>query len=254
MILNYNEKEETMKIQIIPAIDLMEGQCVRLAQGKRESKVIYSNNPIRVAEKWRELGASRLHIVDLDGAFAGKPQNTETIAGIRNAVSMKIEVGGGIRTPEHIRNYVNMGIDYLILGTRAFQDRSWLKDQINQYKDRIIVGLDAKGGMVSSHGWTVTETIPATDFAHELETIGVRSIIYTDIARDGMLTGPNISSLSQLAETVHIDIIASGGIHKIEDIRQITGLRKQNIIGIITGKALYEKTLDLGEAIEAARQ
>lgn len=242
-----------MIIQIIPAIDLMEGQCVRLTQGKRESKVVYSNNPIEVAQKWQEMGAKRLHIVDLDGAFVGKPQNMETIGGIRNAVSMEIEVGGGIRTPADIQNYVNTGIEYVILGTRAFQDRDWLKDQINQYGYRIIVGLDAKGGMVASHGWTVTETIPATDFARELEAIGVRAIIFTDIARDGMLTGPNLSSLSHIAEEIGIDIIASGGIHKIENIRQIIGLKKHNIIGIITGKALYENTLDLGEAIDLAK-
>jgi phosphoribosylformimino-5-aminoimidazole carboxamide ribotide isomerase len=243
-----------MNIQIIPAIDLMEGQCVRLTQGKRESRIIYSNDPIGMAKTWERMGAQRLHIVDLDGAFAGKPRNMKTIAGICKSVSMEIEVGGGIRTPEDILQYLDMEIDYVILGTRAFKDRRWLKEQIRLFGDRIIVGLDAKGGMVASQGWTVTETIPATDFAHELETIGVRSIIYTDIARDGMLTGPNIPSLSLLAETIEIDIIASGGIHKIEDIRQIIGLRKDNIIGIITGKALYEKTLDLKEAIEATKQ
>lgn len=241
-----------MNIQIIPAIDLMEGECVRLTQGKRDSKVVYSDKPVQVALKWQEMGAQQLHIVDLDGAFSGKPQNMDTIRNIRNAVSMKIEVGGGIRTPEDILNYLDVGIDHVILGTRAFQDRNWLKVQIDQHSGRIIVGLDAKNGMVASHGWTVTEKIPATDFARELKSIGVCSIIYTDIARDGMLTGPNISSLSQIAETVDINIIASGGIHKIDDIKKIIKLRKPNITGIITGKALYEKTLDLKEAVELA--
>jgi phosphoribosylformimino-5-aminoimidazole carboxamide ribotide isomerase len=248
------KRNSIMNIQIIPAIDLMEGQCVRLTQGKRDSRVVYSDNPVQVALKWQEMGAQRLHIVDLDGAFSGKPQNTDVIRNIRNAVSMEIELGGGIRTPEDILNYLDMEIDYVILGTRAFEDREWLKDQVDRHSERIIVGLDAKGGMVASHGWTVTETIPATDFAHELKTIGVCSIIYTDIARDGMLTGPNTASLSQLAETVDIDIFASGGIHTIEDVKKIIELKKSNITGIITGKALYEKTLDLGEAIELANR
>ncbi|MBN1900698.1 1-(5-phosphoribosyl)-5-[(5-phosphoribosylamino)methylideneamino]imidazole-4-carboxamide isomerase [Candidatus Sumerlaeota bacterium] len=237
-------------MQIIPAIDLMEGQCVRLTQGKKESKVIYSSHPVEVALKWEAMGAQRLHIVDLDGAFSGRPQNSNAIQDIRTAVSMKIEVGGGVRTPDDIRKYLDMEIDHVILGTRAFQDRKWLKEQVDLFKDRIIVGLDAKGGMVASQGWTVTETMPATDFARELVTIGVESIIYTDIARDGMLTGPNLSSLSRIAETIDIDIIASGGIHAIGDIEKIIALQKPNITGVITGKALYEKTLDLKEAIK----
>ena len=238
-------------IEIIPAIDLMEGHCVRLTQGRKDSKVVYSTNPAAVAHEWEQAGAGRLHIVDLDGAFAGSPRNKASIEKIRNAVSMKIEVGGGIRTPEDIKDYLSLGINYVILGTRAFLDPPWLKQEILNHGPHIIVGLDAKDGLVASHGWTVTETMPATAFALDLEEMGLESIIYTDVKRDGMLTGPNIPALVTLAQTVRLDIIASGGIHTIEDIHKIRDIGLKNIIGIITGKALYEKTLNLQEAIRA---
>jgi len=243
-----------MTIAIIPAIDLMEGQCVRLTQGRRESRVVYSKDPLSIAQKWEQAGATRLHIVDLDGAFTGAPKNLETIRAIRNAVSMKIEVGGGIRTSDTINSYLQIGIDFIILGTKALQDTAWLKTQAELHRARIIVGVDAKGGLVATHGWTVTESVTASQFASKLQDIGIDTIIYTDVAKDGMLTGPNIDSLSRLAEDVNLNIIASGGIHTIKDIQSIKQLKKQNIIGIITGKALYEKSLDLKEAIELVEE
>jgi len=236
-------------LEIIPAIDLMQGHCVRLTQGQRDSKVVYSKDPVAVARKWEQSGARRLHIVDLDGAFDGAPRNKTVVEKIRNAVSMQIQVGGGIRTPEDIGDYLSLGINYVILGTRAIQDPDWLKQEILNHGSRIIVGLDAKDGFVASHGWTVTETMSAASFALDLEEMGLESLIYTDVKRDGMLTGPNIPALATLALTVHLNIIASGGIHAIEDIHKIKSIGLKNIIGIITGKALYEKTLDLQEAI-----
>ena len=235
---------------MIPAIDLMDGQCVRLVQGKKDSKIVYSDNPEEIAVSFEKAGARRLHIVDLDGAFEGEPKNQDAVKKIRNSVNMKIEVGGGIRKTETIREYVKMGIDFVILGTRAMREHDWLKDQIDHYGQAVIVGLDAKDGMLASHGWTKTENITAADFALELETIGLKTIIYTDISRDGMLTGPNLPALSTMANTVHINVIASGGVHTLKDVENIKNLRADNITGIISGKAIYEKTLVLEEAIE----
>ncbi len=240
-------------ITIIPAIDIMNGKCVRLTQGKKALKKVYAQDPVQVARRWEEAGARRLHIVDLDGAFEGRPKNKAAIRKIRKAVSMKIDVGGGIRTPKAIRDYLKMGMDFVILGTRAFKDRKWLRRQIDAYGKNIIVGLDAKAGRVASHGWTVTETTDAPTFALDLEEMGVRTIIYTDVLRDGMLTGPNLHALSTIAHTVRMNIIASGGIHTVKDIRDIKNLRIRNIVGIVTGKALYEKTLDIKEAIAVAK-
>lgn len=242
------------RIHIIPAIDLMDGQCVRLKQGRKDSRVVYSDDPVSVAKKWEQAGAVRLHIVDLDGAFSGEPKNSATIKNIRKAVSMEIEVGGGIREPGQVENYVRMGVNYVILGTRAFQDQKWLRAQIEKYGAQIIVGLDARDGQVASHGWIVTEKTPATSFARELEKLGCQTIIYTDVARDGMLTGPNLPALSKMADSVDIQIIASGGISTIEDVRNILSLKRKNIIGIITGKAIYENTLDLKEALAEAEK
>ena len=240
------------RLTIIPAIDIMDGKCVRLTQGKKDLVTVYDADPIRVARRWEAMGAKRLHIVDLDGAFEGKPKNKTIIRKIREAVSAEIEVGGGIRTPKAIRDYLRMGINFVILGTRAFKDRNWLKRQIDAWGDNIIVGLDAKNGMVASYGWQVTETTDAPTFALDLEEIGVKTIIYTDVLRDGMLTGANLSALSTIANTVGMNVIASGGIHTIDDILNIKRLRIKNIIGVITGKAIYEQTLDIKKAIAAA--
>jgi len=241
------------RITFIPAIDLMNGKCVRLTQGKKDSMVVYSEDPAGMARKWEQAGAERLHVIDLDGAFNGRPCNTPAIRQIRDAVSMKIEIGGGIRTPEEIANYINMGIDSVILGTRAIRDREWLQKQLNAYRDHIIIGLDAKDGFLTSHGWTVTEDIIASSFALDLEEMGLETIIYTDVKRDGMLTGPNLNALSTIAHTVGMNVIASGGIHTLEDIRNIVNLEIDNITGIISGKALYEGTLDIREALSECR-
>lgn len=238
-------------MKIIPAIDLMDGKCVRLVQGKRDSQIVYSDDPPSVARKWEAAGATRIHVVDLDGAFEGSPRNPDAIKNIRRALSPEIEMeaGGGIRTAETIEAYLKMGVNYVILGTKAIADRDFLKTIVEKHGKSIIVGLDAKSGMVATHGWTVTEGVAATSFAAELQSIGVRTIIYTDISRDGMLTGPNLAALKTMAQTVQMDVIASGGIHTIEDVRNILNLKMPNITGIITGKAIYEGTLDLEEAI-----
>jgi phosphoribosylformimino-5-aminoimidazole carboxamide ribotide isomerase len=246
--------DSTNGIQIIPAIDLMDGKCVRLKQGKKDSRVIYSDDPVEIARQWENAGARWLHIVDLDGAFSGEPKNEVTIQKIRQAVSMEIEVGGGIRTPDIISRYIDLGMNYVILGTRAYKDQEWLKQQITDFGSRIIVGVDAKEGLVTSHGWTVTEKITASSFALNLEEMGIKTIIYTDVLRDGMLTGPNLDALSAIAQTIKFNVIASGGIHTIKDIIRIKNLNISNITGIITGKALYEKTLDIKEAISVLKE
>ncbi len=237
------------KLRMIPAIDLMDGKCVRLVQGKKDTRIVYSDDPTAMARSFEESGAERLHIVDLDGAFEGSPKNLGIIESIRKTTGMIIEVGGGIRSEDNIRAYLEMGINHVILGTRAIQEPDWLAEQIREWRNGLIIGLDAKDGMLASQGWTVTEKVSAADFALELEAMGVSSVIYTDVSRDGMLTGPNLAALSTLANTVRMNVIASGGIHTIEDVRNIRNLRISNVTGIITGKALYEKTLDLKEAI-----
>ena len=241
-------------MNIIPAIDLMDGKCVRLVQGKKDSQIVYSCDPPAMARKWEDAGATRIHVVDLDGAFEGSPRNQDVIKNIRNAVSpfVEIEVGGGIRTAETINEYRKMGINYVIIGTKAIADRAFLKNIINEHGEAAIVGLDARDGFVSTHGWTVTEGVAATTFAKELQSLGVRSIIYTDISRDGMLTGPNLAALQTMALNVQMDVIASGGIRSIEDVQNILNLKMANITGIITGKSIYVESLHLKEAIKLA--
>ncbi|MCX7000024.1 MAG: 1-(5-phosphoribosyl)-5-[(5-phosphoribosylamino)methylideneamino]imidazole-4-carboxamide isomerase [Candidatus Sumerlaeota bacterium] len=241
----------TSPIMIIPAIDLMRGKCVRLVQGRKDSVVVYSDDPPAMAEKWVQAGAWRLHLIDLDGAFMGNPQNMGMVQKIRRAIptSVEIEVGGGIRTKTSVTDYLNIGVNYVILGTGAFEDKDFLQSELREHESAIIVGLDARNGLVASHGWTVTEEITAVSFAQELQRMGVKTIIYTDILRDGMLTGPNLTALRDIAQSVDMNIIASGGIHTLEDILKIKSLGLPRVTGIITGKALYEGTLNIGEAI-----
>lgn len=227
---------------------------MRLSQGEMQRETVYSLDPAETALKWQGLGARRLHIVDLDGAVGGTPRNREAIRRIRAAVDMHIELGGGIRDLATITSYLDDGIDSVILGTAAIRDPGLRRDACGRFAGRIIIGIDARDGMVSVQGWTETTATSAIDFARELDPAAVAAIIFTDISRDGMLTGPNIESTVALARSVAIPVIASGGIASIDDIRRLIEVESCGIMGAITGRALYTGDLDLAECIAITGQ
>jgi len=234
---------------IIPAIDLKNGKCVRLSQGEMHRETVYSENPVEIALSWQSMGAERLHIVDLDGAVSGTPHNREAIRQIRSASDMHIEVGGGIRDLATISSYLDDGINSVILGTAAIKDPELRIKACRQYPGRIIIGIDARDGMVSVQGWTEDTATSAIDFAAELDPDAVAAIIFTDISRDGMLTGPNIESTVALARSMPIPVIASGGLASLDDIRRLLDVEQHGIMGAITGRALYTGDLDLTTCI-----
>ena len=236
---------------VIPAIDLKDGQCVRLLQGRKDAVTSYSNDPASTARKWEECGAKLLHVVDLDGAFTGSQKNFEAIKKIREAVSMNIEVGGGIRDIRKIDELTGTGINRIILGTAAIENPSLLKKACGKYPGRIIVGIDAKGGKVAVKGWVEVTSVDSKELARDAEKIGAAGIIYTDISRDGMLIGPNINAMREMVETVNIPVIASGGVSSLEDIKALKEIKK--LWGVITGKAIYSGAVDLREAIKIAQ-
>jgi len=232
---------------IIPAIDLKDGVCVRLQQGRKDAVTVYSRDAAGTAKKWEGMGARVLHVVDLDGAFSGSQQNLNKILDIRRSVKMTIEVGGGIRNITVVDRLISAGIDRVIIGTAAIEDPSFVMDACSKFPGRIFIGIDAKDGKVAVKGWEEVSSIDAKELAKRVETVGIAGIIYTDIARDGMLTGPNIPALEDMVRTVKIPVIASGGIATIDDIRAL--LKIKNLWGAITGKAIYSGSLDLKEAI-----
>jgi len=233
---------------VIPAIDLKEGLCVRLLQGKKDAVTAYSDDPAKTAKRWESYGAKLLHIVDLDGAFTGSQKNFEAILKIRQAVKMPLQVGGGIRNIGTILNLFSAGIDRVIIGTAAIEDPEFLTYSCKKYPDRILIGIDAKNGMVAIRGWEEVTSTEARTLAQRLEIIGIAGIIYTDISRDGMLTGPNIDATRQMVECLKVPVIASGGISGIEDIKSLMSIK--NLWGAITGKAIYSGALDLRDAIK----
>ncbi len=232
---------------VIPAIDLKDGQCVRLQQGKKDAVTVYSRDPVATAKKWESYGARVLHIVDLDGAFTGEQKNLESILRIRKSVKLIMQAGGGIRDIVTVDRLVSAGINRVILGTSAIEDSSLVVEACNKFPGKVLVGIDAKQGKVAVKGWEEVSSIGAKELAKRVETVGVAGIIYTDISRDGMLTGPNIPALEEMVNTVDIAVIASGGIATIEDIRSLFKIKK--LWGVITGKAIYSGSLDLKEAI-----
>lgn len=234
---------------IIPAIDLKEGKCVRLEQGLMEKATIYSEDPATTAMHWEAQGAELLHVVDLDGAFAGSPRNLPAIIAIRNAIKIPIEVGGGIRDMDTVRKLVSIGIDKIILGTAAIKDPSFVQAACSEFPGKIIVGIDAKDGLVAIKGWAEVTKVKAIDLAKQMQDHGVIAIIYTDIKRDGMLSGPNIEATRDLAKALHIPVIASGGVHTMKDVDNLLAVRHAGVTGVITGKAIYSGSLDLKEAI-----
>lgn len=235
---------------IIPAIDLKDGKVVRLHQGKFDQVTEYSRDPLAVAMKWKQAGAQWLHLVDLDGALQGQMANLKTIIDIAEHVNINIEVGGGIRTKQDIVKLVQANIKRIIVGTRAIEDKSFLKEIMDLWSNRIAISLDCSNGMVAQRGWTQTSNLKATDFVKDLEVAGAKCIIYTDIARDGTLKGPNYEGLKEMLATTKMSVIASGGVSSLEDIKKLLELKTPNLIGAITGKAIYEGKLDLAEAIK----
>ena len=234
---------------LIPAIDLKEGQCVRLRQGKMEDDTVFSDDPVAMASKWVEAGARRLHIVDLDGAFAGKPKNAEVIHAIAEThPDLRIQIGGGIRDEDTIAGYLDAGVSYVIIGTKAVQEPHFINEVCAEFPNRIIVGLDAKDGKVAVDGWSKLSKHDVIDMAQRFEQDGVEAIVYTDISRDGMMQGVNIESTVKLAQAVHIPVIASGGITNMDDIKALAAVEDEGIMGAITGRAIYEGTIDLAEA------
>lgn len=237
---------------VIPAIDLKDGKCVRLLQGRKDAATVYSEDPSSTARLWESCGARLLHVVDLDGAFTGDQKNLYAVAKIRKSVTMEIEVGGGIRDLGKIDKLAGMGIERIILGTAIVEDQTILSRATGKYPGRILAGIDARDGKVAVKGWVETTSVDAYEFAREAEDLGAAGIIYTDISTDGMLSGPNIEAVEEMMKTVNIPVIASGGVSSLEDIRKLTKVK--NLYGVITGKALYSGNLDLREAIKIAMQ
>jgi phosphoribosylformimino-5-aminoimidazole carboxamide ribotide isomerase len=236
---------------VIPAIDLKDGKCVRLLQGKKDEVTVYSDNPAEMAKQWVELGAKLLHVVDLDGAFTGEQKNFEKIKEIRKAIHIPIELGGGIRDIQRIDRLIDLGVDRTIIGTSAAKDPDMVKEACEKYPGKVLVGIDAKDGKVAVKGWVEVTELEAIEFAEKMEKSGAAGIIYTDISRDGMLTGPNIYAMAKMVQAVNIPVIASGGVSKLDDIKSLMQIK--DLWGVITGKALYSGALDLKEAIEVSR-
>ena len=238
---------------IIPAVDIKGGKCVRLLQGRMEDATHYSDSPAEMALRWAGEGASLIHIVDLDGAFAKEVKNIVPIKEILSRVSVPIQVGGGIRDLNTIEMYIEAGVSKVIIGSEALYNPSLVKEACKLFENRIVVGIDAKNGLVAVEGWSKTSTTLAVDLAREFEACGVAAINFTDIHRDGMQTGPNIEETAALAASVSIPIVASGGVSSIRDIKNLLKIENKGVTGVITGRAIYEGTLDLKEAIEISK-
>ena len=236
-------------MQLYPAIDIKDGQCVRLKQGEFKEITVYSDKPEEVAALWQAHGATFLHLVDLDGALAGRSVNETVIKKIADNLSIPIEIGGGIRSEEAIESMLSLGVARVIIGTKAAENPEFIRDMVKRFgQERIVAGIDAKDGMVAVEGWEKISGISASELCGQMKEYGIRHVVYTDISRDGMLSGPNVKYTKKLTDETGLDIIASGGMSSMEDLRQ---LHQAGVQGAIIGKALYEKRIDLKEAIEA---
>jgi phosphoribosylformimino-5-aminoimidazole carboxamide ribotide isomerase len=238
-------------MEVIPAIDLLEGRCVRLYQGDYSQSQVFSENPVDIAKQWVDQGATRLHLVDLDGAKAGKVVNLKAIAAIAEAVSVPIEIGGGLRDRTSVQQVFNLGVEWAILGTIAVEQPQLVQELCTEFPEKIIIGIDARNGLVATRGWLETSEVLATQLAVQMQELGAAAIIYTDIHRDGTLIGPNLAALRELAQEIYIPIIASGGVSSVSDLLSLLGLETQGVKGVIVGKALYTGDISLTEAIKA---
>ena len=234
-------------MEIFPAIDISGGKCVRLIQGLRKQETVYGDDPVEMAQKWMHEGAKRLHIVDLDGAFDDNNYNAHIIGKIAQTVDIPIQMGGGIRSLERLRLVFEMGVKRAILGTAAIEKPDFVEEVVSLYEDRIAIGIDAKEGKVAIRGWTRNSEVDVIELALKMKGIGVKTVIYTDISRDGMLTGPNVEATVRLIETTELDVIASGGISSLDDLVKLKAI---NVSGVIIGKALYNGNFSLKDALE----
>jgi phosphoribosylformimino-5-aminoimidazole carboxamide ribotide isomerase len=238
---------------IIPAVDIKDGRCVRLLQGRKDAETVYSDDPVQMAKKWESQGAELIHVIDLDGAFQQHPQNSDAIKKTVEQLDIPVQVGGGIRNEKTIRQYIEIGVERVIIGTEAIKNPKLVKKACKAFPEQIVVAIDARRGMVAVEGWTQTTPMKAIDLAKRFEDCGVAAINFTDIDRDGMQTGPNIEETRRIAEDISIPVIASGGVSTIDDIKNLLPLNAMGITGIIIGKALYSGSLDLKEAIALAK-
>jgi phosphoribosylformimino-5-aminoimidazole carboxamide ribotide isomerase len=238
---------------VIPAVDIKNGKCVRLLQGRKEEETVFSDDPAAMARKWARMGAELIHVVDLDGAFEKSPKNIAAIKNILEAVDTPIQLGGGIRDVETVGMFLDLGVKRVIIGTEAIRNPRWVSRAAAQFPDSVVVGIDARNGRVAIEGWTETTTMKAIDLAQRFEDSGVVAINFTDIQRDGMQTGPNIEQTRQLAEAVSIPVVASGGVSTIKDIENLLSLESVGVVGVITGRALYSGGLDFKKACEVAQ-
>jgi len=239
---------------VIPAVDIKNGKCVRLCQGRMDAETVFSDDPAAMAQKWDAFGVEIIHVIDLDGAIKKRPKNAEAIRSILATVNARVQVGGGIRNLETIETYLQLGVYRIIIGTEAIRNPQFVKDACRLFPGHIVVGIDARNGLVAIEGWTETTRTKAVDLAVQFEGQGVAAINFTDIHRDGMQTGPNIEETRKLAETISIPLVASGGVSTLQDIRNLLPLEPLGVTGVITGKALYAESLNLAEAISVASQ
>lgn len=235
-------------MKLYPAIDIKNGQCVRLKQGKFDDIIVYSDNPAEIAKEWERCGASFIHLVDLDGALCGHAVNAEVIKKITSSVSIPVELGGGIRSIKDIEEVLALGVSRVIVGTKAAETPNFIAEAVSKFgADKIVAGVDAKDGLVAIHGWETVSNIRALDLCIEMKKMGIKTIIYTDISKDGMLSGPNVYQTKLLSDKTGLDIIASGGVSSLKDLEMIN---EAGIHGAIIGKALYEKRINLQEAVD----
>ena len=241
-------------MRVIPAVDIKGGKCVRLVQGQADRETVYGDDPVAMAVHWDEEGAQLIHVVDLDGAFDGLPKNAGIIKNIIYNSTVDIQIGGGIRTMEALDAYFTAGAYRCILGTVALENPAFVEEAAQKYPGKIIVGIDAKDGLVAVKGWVEVSEMKATDLARKMESAGVAGFIFTDISRDGMMQGPNLESVRAFAEASSVPVIASGGVTRLEDVSNIAALKSVGVEGMIVGKALYDHSFRLKEAMEAAHQ
>ena len=238
-------------MEVIPAIDLLDGRCVRLYQGDYDQSQVFDDNPVAVARQWEDQGATRLHLVDLDGAKSGKPENGQAIAAIVRAVSIPVEVGGGLRDRDRVTALFDLGVRYAILGTAAIENPALVGELSRDFPGQIIVGIDARDGKVATRGWLETSEVEAIDLAQQMQHQGAAAVIYTDIQRDGTLQGPNIDALRTMAQAVSMPVIASGGVGALKDLLRLLTLEPYGVSGVIVGRALYTGDISLKEAVRA---
>jgi phosphoribosylformimino-5-aminoimidazole carboxamide ribotide isomerase len=247
--VNYCRREEPELVLIYPAIDLRGGRCVRLRQGDYAKETVFAADPAATARRWVAAGASYLHVVDLDGAREGRPVNGDSVRAIVDAAGVPCQLGGGIRSEEHLVEALGWGVARVILGTRALQDPAWCEEMCRRYLGRVVLGIDAKQGRVATDGWLNVSEMPAIELAKRCATWPLTALVYTDISRDGMLEGPNVEATAAVAGAVSVPVIASGGVTKLDDV---TALARRGLAGCIIGRALYEGQIDLAAAIAAA--